>query len=64
VTSGRQFSLLAAEVCGSAGSIYTVPERLLLRGLARLAGYPLQSPIAPSLPLPCAAVCHVILIAL
>jgi hypothetical protein len=36
----------------------------LLRGLARYAGYPLHSPVAPSLPLPRVAVCHAILIVL
>jgi hypothetical protein len=36
----------------------------MLRGLARHAGYPLHSPDAPQLPLPCVAVCHVVLIVL
>ena len=53
---GRQFSrLLAAEVCGISGSNagYT-----MFRGSVKGTGYPLHSPISPSLPLPCATVCH------
>jgi hypothetical protein len=36
----------------------------MLRGLARHAGYPLHSPVDPSIPLPRVAVCYVILIVL
>jgi hypothetical protein len=36
----------------------------MLRDRARHTGYPFHSPVAPSLPLPRFAVCHVILIAL
>jgi hypothetical protein len=36
----------------------------MLRGVARRVGYPPHSPVAPSLPLPPVAVCHVILIVL
>jgi len=55
---GRQFSqLLAAEVCASAvvmlHTIYT-----MFRGSVKNTGYPLQSPVSPSLPLPCVTVCH------
>jgi hypothetical protein len=30
----------------------------MLRGNVKNTGYPLHSPVPPSLPLPCAAVCH------
>ena len=53
---GRQFSrLLAAEVCGISGSNagYTV-----FWGSVKGTGYPLHSPVSPSLPLPCVTVCH------
>jgi len=53
---GRQFSLLpATEVCGISGSNagYTV-----FRGSVKGTGYPLHSPVSPSLPLPCVTVCH------
>ena len=53
---GRQFSrLLAAEVCAISGSNagYTV-----FRGSVKGTGYPLHSPVSPSLPLPCVTVCH------
>ena len=52
---GRQFSrLLAAEVCASAVVIRInhVPRECVS------TGYPLHSPVSPSLPLPCATVCH------
>jgi hypothetical protein len=53
---GDQFScLLAAEVCASAVSNagYT-----MFRGSVKSTGYPLHSPVSPSLPLPCVTVCH------
>jgi hypothetical protein len=52
---GRQFSpLLAAEVCASAVvMLYT-----MFRGSVKSTGYPLHSPVSPSLPLPCVTVCH------
>ena len=53
---GRQFSrLLAAEVCGISGSNagYT-----MFRGSVKGTGYPLHSPVSPSLPLLCTTVCH------
>jgi hypothetical protein len=53
---GRQFSpLLAAEVCASAVSNagYT-----MFRGSVKSTGYPLHSPVSPSLPLPCVTMCH------
>ena len=53
---GRQFSrLLAAEVCASAGSN---AEYTMFRSSVKGAGYPLHSPVSPSLPLPCFKVCH------
>jgi hypothetical protein len=53
---GRQFSrLLAADVCASGVSNagYT-----MFRGSVKNSGYPLHSPVSPSLPLPCVTVCH------
>jgi len=52
---GRQFDrLLAAEVCGISGSNagYTI-----FRGSVKGTGY-WQSPVSPSLPLPCVTVCY------
>ena len=52
---GRQFSrLLVAEVCAISGSNagYT-----MFRGSVKSTGYPLHSPVSPSLPLPCVTVC-------
>jgi hypothetical protein len=47
----RQFNrLLAAEVCASAV--------VMFRGSVKSTGYPLHSPVSPSLPLPCATMCH------
>jgi len=49
---GRQFSRLrAAELYVSAG--YT-----MFRGSVKSTGYPIHSPVSPSLPLPCVTVCH------
>jgi len=52
---GRQFSrLLAAEVCISGSNAgYS-----MFRGSVKGSGYPLHSPISPSLTLPCVTVCH------
>ena len=53
---GRQFSrLLAAEVCASAVVMLDTP---CVRGSVKGTGYPLHSPVSPSLPLPCVTVCH------
>jgi hypothetical protein len=53
---GRQFSrLLAAEVCASAVVMLITP---CLRGSVKSTGYPLHSPVSPSLPLPCFTVYH------
>ena len=52
---GRQFSrLLAAEVCASAVVMLDTPSFEVVKG----TGYPLNSPVSPSLPLPCVTVCH------
>ena len=52
---GRQFSrLLAAEVCASAVVMLDTPCFEVVKG----TGYPLHSPVSPSLPLPCVTVCH------
>ena len=52
---GPQFSrLLAAEVCASAVVMLDTPSSELVKG----TGYPLKSPVSPSLPLPCVTVCH------
>ena len=53
---GRHFSrMLAAEMCAISVSNagYTM-FRLSVKG----TGYPLHSPVSPSLPIPCATVCH------
>jgi len=53
---GRQFSrLLAAELCVSAVVMLDTP---MFRGSVKSTGYPLNSPVSPSLPLPCVTVCH------
>ena len=53
---GRQFSrLLAAEVCASAVVMLDKPcSEVVWSG----NGYPLHSPVSPSLPLPRVTVCH------
>ena len=52
---GRQFSrLLAAEVCASAVVMLDTPCSEVVKG----TGYPLDSPVSPSFPLPCVTVCH------
>jgi len=57
---GRQFSrLMASEVCASALIVGSNAGYTMFRGSVEGIGYPLHSPISPSLPLPCAAtVCH------
>jgi len=53
---GRQFSrLLAAEVCASAVVMLDTPCSEVEW---KTIGYPLHSPVSPSLPLPCVTVCH------
>ena len=52
---GCQFNhLLAAEVCASAVVMLDTPSSEVVKG----TGYPLHSPVSPSLPLPCVTVCH------
>jgi len=52
---GSQFSgILAAEVCASAVVMLDTPSSEVWKG----TGYPLHSPVSPSLPLPCVTVCH------
>jgi len=53
---GRQFSrLLAAEVCAISGSNV---EYTMFRGSVKGTGYPLHSPVFPSLSLLCVTMCH------
>jgi len=53
---GGQFSqLLAAEVCASAVIMLDTPCSEVE---CKTTGYPLQSHVSPSLPLPCVTVCH------
>ena len=53
---GRQLSrLLAAEVCGISGSNAGCT---MFRGSVKSTGYPLNSPVSPSLPLPCVTMFH------
>jgi hypothetical protein len=52
----RQFSwLLAAEMCASPVVMLDTP---MFRGSVKGTGYPLHTPVSPSLPLPCVTVCH------
>jgi len=52
---GCQFSrILAAEVCASAVVMLDTPSSEVVKG----TGYPLLSPVSPSLPLPFVTVCH------
>ena len=56
---GRQFSrLLAAEVCASSFIVGSNAGYTMFRGGVKGTGYPLHSPVSPSLPLPCVTVCH------
>jgi len=56
---GRQFSrLLAAEVCTSAFIVGSNAGYTMFRGSEKGTGYPLHSPVSPSLPLPCVILCH------
>ena len=51
---GRQFSRLLAGVrIRVSNTGYT-----MFRGSVKSTGYPLRSPVSPSLPLPCVTVCH------
>ena len=56
---GRQFSQqLAAEVCASSFIVGSNVGYTTFRGGVKGTGYPLHSPVSPSLPLPCVTVCH------
>jgi len=56
---GIQFSrLLAAEVCSSAFIVGSNAGYTMLRGSVKGTGYPLHSPVSPSLPLPSVTVCY------
>ena len=56
---GRQFSrLLAVEECGSVVVMLVMLNRPRSEVKWNCTGYPLQSPVSPSLPLPCVTVCH------
>jgi len=55
----RQFSrLLAVEECGSVAVMVVMLNRPRSEVKWDCTGYPLQSPVSPSLPLPCVTVCH------
>ena len=55
-SAGGLFSLLlAAEVCASAVVMLDTPCSEVE---SKTTGYPLHSPVSPSLPLPCFTVCH------
>jgi hypothetical protein len=49
---------------GSRGVRVSCAGEAMLCSRGRHAGYPLHSPVAPSFPLPCVTVCHIILTAL
>ena len=52
-SAGRQFSLLlAAELCVSAFIVRSIVGYTMFRGSEKGTGYPLHSPLSPSLPLP------------
>jgi hypothetical protein len=56
---GRQFSrLLAAEVCALAFIVGSNAGYTMFRGGVKGTGYPLHSPVSPSLPLPYVTVCR------
>ena len=56
---GRQFSrLLAVEDCGSVVVMVVMLDRPRSEVKWNCTGYPLHSPVSPSLPLPCVTVCH------
>ena len=56
---GCQFSrLLAAEVCASAVVMVVMLDTPCSEAECKTAGYPLHSPVSPSLPHPCVTVCH------
>ena len=56
---GRQFSrLLAVEECGSVVLMVVMLNRTRSEIKWNCTGYPLHSPVSPSLPLPCVTVCH------
>ena len=56
---GCQFSrILAAEVCASAFIVGSNAGYTMFRGSVMGTGYPLHSPVSPSLTLPCVTVCH------
>ena len=50
---GRQFSRLQGVRISGSNAEYT-----MFRGSVKSTGYPLHSPVFPSLPLPCVTVCH------
>jgi hypothetical protein len=57
----RQFSrLLAAKVCASSFIVGSNAGYTMFRGSVKGTGYPRQSPVSPSLPVPCVTVCHYI----
>jgi hypothetical protein len=56
---GRQFSrLLAGELCTSACRVLYCSCKPVFCSHVTLTGYPLHSPVSPSLLLPCVTVCH------
>jgi len=50
-TTGRRVVHISGSNVNNAG--YTI-----FRGSVKSTGYPLHSPVSPSLPLPCVTVCH------
>ena len=56
---GPQFiRLLAVEECGSVVVMIVMLDRPRSEVKWNCTGYPLHSPVSPSLPLPCVTVCH------
>jgi len=55
----RQFiRLLASTVCTSVVVMLDTPHSEVVGSGVKGTGYPLHSPVSPSLPLPCVTVCH------
>jgi hypothetical protein len=56
---GRQFSLLLAAAVWASGVVMLGKlSSLVVWSGVKGTGYPLHSPVSPSLPLPCVTVCH------
>jgi len=57
-STGAFIRLLTGEVCTSALIVGSNAGYTMFRGSEQDTGYPLHSPVSPSLPFPCVTVCH------